>query len=361
MSTEELVTNAVDPEASADEMRRRFAAEPAKSEPAKVKAKGKAKAKAKVKAKADEPKPEPEPEPKPESRAVLASRETLIQRGEEALGRLTSDTTWTDWLAIGAGFDEGRNKAKHDAGTNEPKGKGYILAFSKWLEDHPKYRAVDGTDRKNLFDVLENLPAIEDWRKKLFIRKPNLKYRLNHPTTVFRRWKADNEKPAEKAAKAEAKQKLKREQEGDFAEMSRPELITALKDANAHGADLEAARKTGGVNLAFDNPGDLARAFVKQDAKQARNLANAILDEPEEVEEERDANGNGKPLSISQHFDKLADVLIATPERMRAVFVIDLITRLGVSALIWGKKSNIDYAQTLLKRLKIKKKKSRRK
>jgi antitoxin component HigA of HigAB toxin-antitoxin module len=368
MLPEEIVTNAVDPEASADEMKKRFAAEPAKPEPAKpepkakakakAKAKTKTKAKTKVKAKADEPKPEPEPEPKPESRAVLANRETRIQRGEEALDRLTSDLTWTDWLAIGQGFDEGRTEAFAKAKTNKAEGKGYILAFSEWLEKHPKYRAVDGSDRKRLFDVLDNLSAIEDWRKKLFIRRPDLKYRLNHPSTVWRRWKADNEKPEEeeKAAKAEAKQKLKQEQEGDFADMSRSELICALKNANeAHGYDL------GGVNLAFDDPLDLARTFVQQNAKQARNLANAILDEPEgkqkEVEEERDANGNGKPLSISQHFDKLADVLIDKPERMRAVFVIDLITRLGVSAVIWGKKSNIDYAQILLKRLKIKKRK----
>jgi hypothetical protein len=48
MLPEEIVTNAVDPEASADEMKKRFAAEPAKPEPAKPEPKAKAKAKAKA-------------------------------------------------------------------------------------------------------------------------------------------------------------------------------------------------------------------------------------------------------------------------------------------------------------------------
>jgi hypothetical protein len=228
-----------------------------KPEQKKPEQKTEAKAEAKPEQKKPEQKTEAKAEAKPESRAVLADRETRIQRGEEALGRLTSDMTWTDWLAIGEGFDVARSEAMTEAQTNQPKGKGYNLAFGKWLEAHPKYRAVDGSDRKRLFDVLDNLSAIEEWRKDLFIRKPNLKYRLNHPSTVFRKWKADTETRAKPAKPVKPE-----------GEEQQP---TTLKAAIREIADLKGRLK--------------------------------------EVEEERDgakANGNGKPLTI----ETLADALV---------------------------------------------------
>jgi hypothetical protein len=119
------------------------------------------------------------------SRAA-ADRATYIRRGQEAWMRHKTDCTWNDWLAIGDALDIGRTEAMAEARSNRPKGKGYNRAFSFWLFKHG-FNDIDQGDRKRLFDILEHRGAIETWRATLM---PIQRRRINHPSTVWRKWKA---------------------------------------------------------------------------------------------------------------------------------------------------------------------------
>jgi hypothetical protein len=51
-------------------------------------------------------------------------------------------------------------------------------------------------DRSRLFAVMDNLPMIEEWRRKLTLTE---RLKLNHPNAVLRKWKAAFEPPPDPA------------------------------------------------------------------------------------------------------------------------------------------------------------------
>jgi hypothetical protein len=120
------------------------------------------------------------------TRAQQDDRTTHIRRGQEAWRRHKDDATWHDWLAIGQALSIGRQDAMADAGTNQPIGSRYNTAFGDWLVRH-RFDDIDKGDRSRLFDVMDNLPAIEEWRATL---PSTLRLRLNHPNSILRKWKA---------------------------------------------------------------------------------------------------------------------------------------------------------------------------
>jgi|SRR5215813_10608805 len=93
---------------------------------------------------------------------------------------------WGDWMTIGEGLLEGRRWAMQIAGTNAPEGKGYVTAFGEWLT---RYRVddMDKSDRAKLLQLMEERPAVEEWRGTLtdYERRS-----LNHPVIVWRKWTA---------------------------------------------------------------------------------------------------------------------------------------------------------------------------
>jgi hypothetical protein len=93
---------------------------------------------------------------------------------------------WGDWMIIGDGLLEGRRWAMQMAGTNAPEGKGYVTAFGEWLK---RYRVddMDKSDRAKLLQLMEERPAVEEWRSTLtdYERRS-----LNHPVIVWRKWTA---------------------------------------------------------------------------------------------------------------------------------------------------------------------------
>jgi hypothetical protein len=107
-----------------------------------------------------------------------------IERGRQALGRLAKDQTWEDWLAVGVAIDIGRQHALRVSGKNTPEGKGYNQVFSKWLKDEG-FDRLDKGDRKRLMDCIDHQAEIEEWRRILTLSQ---RLRLNHPSTVWRRW-----------------------------------------------------------------------------------------------------------------------------------------------------------------------------
>jgi hypothetical protein len=122
-------------------------------------------------------------------RAMMAA----WQRVKKAQTRM-----WGDWMVIGDGLLEGRRWAMQMAGTNQPEGKGYVTAFGEWLK---RYRVddMDKSDRAKLLQLMEERPAVEEWRATL----PDYERRsLNNPIIVWRKWTAATrvKKPKQRTA-----------------------------------------------------------------------------------------------------------------------------------------------------------------
>jgi len=94
---------------------------------------------------------------------------------------------WGEWMVVGEGLIEGRRWAMQQAGVQAPEGKGYTLAFGEYLK---RYRLddMDKSDRAKLLQLMEERPAIEEWRATL---PTNQRRDLNNPTLVWRKWQAD--------------------------------------------------------------------------------------------------------------------------------------------------------------------------
>jgi hypothetical protein len=93
---------------------------------------------------------------------------------------------WGDWMVVGEGLMEGRRWAMQKAGVNSPEGKAYIIAFGEWLK---KYRVddMDKSDRAKLLQLMEERPAVEEWRASLTDWE---RRNTNNPVIVWRKWTA---------------------------------------------------------------------------------------------------------------------------------------------------------------------------
>ena len=125
----------------------------------------------------------------------------IVRQGTAAWRRIKKEKSWNDWMAVGDALHVGRTFAMNDAGTNAPIGKGYNLAFNQFLID-AQLDDMDPSDRAKLFTVMENRPAIEQWRATL---SQTERLRLNHPTSVLRKWQQATKEPKAKPDKATLK------------------------------------------------------------------------------------------------------------------------------------------------------------
>jgi hypothetical protein len=154
--------------------------------------------------------------------------------GSKAWVRLKKNKTWSDWLAVGAALQVGREWAMRSAGVNKPEGKGYNQCFGEWLTEYG-LDDMDKGDRSRLFNVMDNLPAIEEYRKTLTTTE---RLKLNHPSTVWRKWKSSQE-PEPRDHNGQPKPTLR----DSVANLSE-EVHAKKREVDgllAHIADLEAA------------------------------------------------------------------------------------------------------------------------
>jgi hypothetical protein len=93
---------------------------------------------------------------------------------------------WGEWMTIGEGLLEGRHWAMKIAGANRPEGKGYVTAYGEWLK---RYRVddMDKSDRAKLLQLMEERPAVEEWRATLTDYE---RRNLNNPVIIWRKWTA---------------------------------------------------------------------------------------------------------------------------------------------------------------------------
>jgi hypothetical protein len=122
--------------------------------------------------------------------------EAVIRAGQEAWCRLRSNATWDDWKQVGQAHVIGRHKAMIEAGVNQPIGRRYNDAFGTWQREFG-FENLDKGDRARLFEVVGHLTKIEAWLATLTTSE---RLRLNHPTTVLRKWKSSTVAPDPNAA-----------------------------------------------------------------------------------------------------------------------------------------------------------------
>lgn len=158
----------------------------------------------------------------------------VVRQGTEAWRRLKKDKNYGDWIKVGEAHQVGREWAMNQAQTNKPEGKAYNTVFGEWLTQH-KFDDMDKGNRARLFELMDNLPQIEEWRRTLTLGE---RLKLNHPNAVLRKWKAFM-KPEPRTATGEPKPSLR----DSVANLS--EEVTAkdreIADLKEHIAELEAA------------------------------------------------------------------------------------------------------------------------
>jgi hypothetical protein len=160
--------------------------------------------------------------------------ENAIRRGQEAWRRLQDNSTWQDWKEVGAAHVIGRTTALRDAHTNKPKGRSYNAAFSAWQKKFG-FEVLDKGDRSRLFEVMDHIKGIDDWLQKLTATE---RLRLNHPSSIWRRWKA-----ATAAPKVDGEPKISPMQK------VKDELVKAIRSAIATSARSIAAAATCGTPM----------------------------------------------------------------------------------------------------------------
>jgi chromosome segregation ATPase len=135
--------------------------------------------------------------PRLTGRAQL-SRETVDQLSramEQAWRRIkgAESRLWGEWIVVGEGLLAGRRWALQVSGSEEPRGRAYNTAYSEWLNHYRGIRDMHETVRARLLKVMEERPAIEEWRATL--TEPERR-NLNNPTTVWRKFNARTRTPA---------------------------------------------------------------------------------------------------------------------------------------------------------------------
>jgi len=145
--------------------------------------------------------------------------EEIGKAAMQAWGRIKKTHTklWGEWMVVGEGLIEGRRWAMQQAGTNTPEGKGYVVAFGEYLARY-KLDDMDKSDRAKLLQLMEERPAVEEWRATL---PTNQRRDLNNPTLVWRKWQSDTKvknprKPSPEGARA---RQLVEQQQGRITEL----------------------------------------------------------------------------------------------------------------------------------------------
>ncbi len=209
--------------------------------------------------------------------------EAVIRAGQEAWCRLRSNTTWDDWKQVGKAHVIGRHKAMIEAGVNQPIGRRYNETFGAWQREFG-FENLDKGDRGRLFEVMGHLAAIETWLATLTTSE---QLRLNHPTTVLRKWKGSTvvSKPNT---------------------TSKPSHYAQLKDAHAqlieenHRLQHRIEAADGDLWKATDTAADIANAMVATlSPAKAERTAREILKRIKERKAMRPSVEAGRVLEKS--------------------------------------------------------------
>jgi len=156
------------------------------------------------------------------------------RQGKAAWQRLKKDKNFEDWRTAGQAVVTARQWAMNEAGTNQPIGSRYNALMADWLARY----GLDDMDkgaRSRLVEMMDNIGAIEEWRKTLTLTE---RLSLNHPNSVVRKWKAAT--TIKETDPAEPKETVRTELAKALERIA--ELEAENAQLKAHVEELEAAR-----------------------------------------------------------------------------------------------------------------------
>jgi len=175
------------------------------------------------------------------------------KRGRAAIKNLTTkDRNFNWWLDYSNAIVAVRTEAMRDAFTNQPVGKAYNANHARIMRREKLDGEFDDNTRKDCVAMVDNLHHPVDarrahgilaWRSGL---DASTRARLNHPTSIMRRWKKDTEPLIEKQA-------------GSMGEPKKSPFLDALGDA------------------------ELERDDARRSAQDLRALLGRVLDEAEDL------------------------------------------------------------------------------
>ena len=97
----------------------------------------------------------------------------VCRQGQEAWKNLQNEQNYNDWIKVGEALQIGRTQAMTEAGVNTPSGKGYNIAFGKWLKKY-QLDTMDSGDRTRLNSIWRKWKAREKAKKPKDPNKPTL-------------------------------------------------------------------------------------------------------------------------------------------------------------------------------------------
>ena len=234
-------------------------------------------------------------------------KQNVLNHGRECLRRVKGDTTWEDWMGIGAALMVITEEAMKTVGVTawNKDNKHLIREFNeRWdeyeasaLEQGSNQKPLSKQERWALREVMTN-PEIGAWRSGL---DGTNRRKLNHPNKVIERWR--------RATQTSDKEPRK----------PSPSLSQALKDRDKVIAELE-ARNT--------------------------ELEEELAAAPERIAElEEERKSGPAPLTVEQHIAALITLLADASEDERRRVFEDIAKRLGLPLINVGKQMAKDLAQ----------------
>lgn len=208
--------------------------------------------------------------------------------GRKAWMRLTTTTSFADWLLVGEALEIGRVNAapvhfRRRKGKVPNRGRAFNAAFGKWLKDNG-FAGIDAATRSRLSEVMKNRAAIEKWYSDL---PPSRRLTFSYPGTVLRKWRASTQTDTERQGPPKR---------GEVSELR--EKVKAL-----------AAKRLDEINRGRDGPYVLidrdagigviaellANAFIVRDGRQIRECWAEIDDSKPTLQPRRDTSRKPKP------------------------------------------------------------------
>ena len=182
-------------------------------------------------------------------------------RSSAAGRKRCSDAQLRDWLAIAEALQVGRAEIMSAVHTNQPTGKRYETAMAQWLFARG-FHLIDKCTRNHLFECHKHRVDIAKW---LATMPEGERFKLNHPTTVLRRWKAATVVPVITKPKT-------------LSPMAKLKEINVELQEKLHRAEREIERGGGDLWSSNDAPGDIAAVMInKLSTGKAEKVARAIL------------------------------------------------------------------------------------
>ena len=111
--------------------------------------------------------------------------ESIIKCGCEAWRRAGRNALFNDWIKIAEALAVGRSACMRLAARNSRFALRYNALMLQWLQERGM-QEITGQERHKALAVLDQLPAILEWRKTLTNEQRRC---LNHPSAILGRFK----------------------------------------------------------------------------------------------------------------------------------------------------------------------------